>query len=127
MSHHSLCIADAGALLVDVDAPSYSLSIFDNFTTADGQDLDGQCTQGYTLDWQMEVVAMVTTMNNQLSSGELCPGEDVMLNVMSSTTTFVSQGNEVGLLVSELVDVVSVELNIDESTFREAGISGSAN
>ncbi len=79
-----------------MDAPAYSRSIYDNFTTADGGDLDGRCTQEYSIDWQTQVLAMQTTLNNMLGNGELCSDEGESLTVVYSAAGFFSQENEVG-------------------------------
>ncbi len=39
---------------------------------------------------------------------------------------FTISGREIGILVSELIDIMDVELKIDEMTFRQPGILGSA-
>ncbi len=93
-----LCNADVLPGLLEVDAPHYSLSIYDNFTTADGEDLDALCSDAYTMDWQSKVASMVTTLNEMLASGELCPSEKGKITVILSSTTFVSQGTEVNII-----------------------------
>ena len=84
-------------MLLEVDAPMYSLSIYDNFTTADGDDIDNSCSQDYTMDWQAKVIGMVTTLNDLIDNGEMCVDESGKFFVDTSTTTFVSQGNQVGI------------------------------
>jgi hypothetical protein len=83
--------------LLEVDVPYFSLSIYDNFTTADDQDLETNCNDAYTLDWRAQVDSMVVTLNEQLASGELCPNESGQINVVLSTTMFISQGNQVNV------------------------------
>ncbi len=89
---------DIPGLLLEADAPYYSLSIYDNFTTANDQDLETHCNDAYTLDWRAQVDSMVVTLNEQLASGELCPSESGKINVVLSTTMFISQGNQVNVV-----------------------------
>ena len=83
--------------MLEIDAPSYSLSIYDNFTTVGGEDVDAPCSQGYLIEWQTQVFGMVTTLNNKLASGELCVDDDDLLTVTASSASFTSQENKVAL------------------------------
>lgn len=88
--------------LVDVDVPLYSLNIFDNFTTVNDEDLDAKCSQDYQLTWQLKAVAMVTTLNDEIAVGNLCPGGDDKFTVISSTTNLFTYGNKVCIVFSQM-------------------------
>jgi hypothetical protein len=98
-----LFIHRVAGVLLEVDAPMYSLSIYDNFTTADGDDIDNSCSQDYTMDWQAKVIGMVTTLNDLIDNGEMCVDESGKFFVDTSTTTFVFQDNQVGIWFVVLV------------------------
>ena len=89
-------VVDNTPELLEIDAPSYSLSLYDNFTTVGGEHVDAQCSQEYRSDWQMQVVGMVMTLNNKLASGELCADDGELLTVMASSASFTSQEDKVG-------------------------------
>ena len=92
---NTLFVVDNTPELLDIDAPSYSLSLYDNFTTAGSEDVDAQCSQEYLADWRSQVAGMVATLNNQLASGELCAEDGGLLTVVFSSASFTSHGNEV--------------------------------
>lgn len=82
-------------LYLEIDGLSYSLTIYDNFTTLNEEDLDTSCSQDYTLAWLMKAAGMVTTLNDGIAEGRFCQGEDGKLTVVTSTVTFLPQGKRV--------------------------------
>lgn len=82
--------------LAEVDAPLYSLSVYDNFTTLNDEDVDTPCSQAYQLAWQEEVTQMAATLNDEIAAGNLCTDGADKFDVISSTATFFSQGIQVG-------------------------------
>lgn len=85
-----------------VDAPLYSLSIYDNFTTLNEEELDAFCSQEYRSAWQVKAAGMVTTLNAEIASGNICSGGDEKFEMISSSTTFFSQETEVDTFFPKL-------------------------
>ena len=86
------------AWLLQDDVLSYSLGIYDNFTTAGGEELGIVCQDTYSLDWRTKVDAMAMTLNEQLASGALCSSQNGKISVLYSTTGFSAQETQVGQL-----------------------------
>lgn len=79
------------------EVPGYSLNIYDNYTTFLGEDLNGPCTDRYGNDWLLKTLSMTNIINNQITQGDLCAGEDGRFSAVSATSSFNSQGSEVGI------------------------------
>lgn len=82
--------------------PSYSLDIYDNFTTMFAEELDVDCTRTYTNDWEVKAIVMISTLNNKLNSGELCPNELGLVTVYTTTTSLTSQGTQVKAIMTKI-------------------------
>lgn len=89
--HCLLCFVEGFA----IDVPAYSLGIYDNFTIPNGDQLDASCNQDYTLAWHAKAAVMVTTLNDEIADGNLCPGGRDKFEVISSSSAFFSQGSQV--------------------------------
>ncbi len=79
----------------DLDVPRYSLNLYDNYTTSDGQELDDGCSQQYRTEFALQTASMVGTVNGKISSGDVCPGESGRMVVSGSASNFLSDGNSV--------------------------------
>lgn len=87
-----MCISDDDTVF-EIDAPSYSLTIYDNFTTLNDEDLDVPCSYDYQLAWQQKVIGMVATLNSEMSTGNICSGDKLI--VITASTSFSPMGNKV--------------------------------
>lgn len=74
------------------------MSVYDNFTTLNDENLDAACSQDYQLAWQLEAAEMVATLNDAIAGGAICSGGSDKFDVTSSTTTFFAQGAQVRLV-----------------------------
>ena len=83
---------------MNLDVPRYSLDLYDNYTTADGQDLSVDCAQRYDVEFTLKAASMVEEVNNKISKGNLCPGENGRILVSAVASNFVTQGSWVGIL-----------------------------
>lgn len=71
--------------------PLYSLSIYDNFTIINDEELDASCSQDYSLAWQLKATGMIATLNGMLATGQLCLDTDGHFSVLTSSAAFFSE------------------------------------
>ena len=76
-----------------MDLPRYSLDLYDNYTTADGEDLSIDCAQQYDTEFTLQAVSMVEEVNTKISGGVLCPADNGRIIVSAVSSNFVSQGS----------------------------------
>lgn len=80
--------------------PLYSLSVYDDFTNSNGEELDSSCSEDYSLAWQLKATGMIATLNGMLATGQLCLETDGHLSVLTSSATFFSEQSQVRSLIS---------------------------
>lgn len=101
--------------VLSIDAPSYSLSVYDNFTIPNDDELDDSCNLDYTFAWHSKTVSIVTTLNNEIADRTLCFGGSDKFNVVASASSFLSLGSQVNYGVDWLMYPFEITVCVDVS------------